>query len=78
VPWWLWLLAILAGIAILLLLILCLWKCGFFKRNRPHAEQATLNKGAGEGTTEHFAYSGVNTGYAPPSVYSAERHGQRL
>uniref|UniRef100_A0A8C4N444 Integrin subunit alpha 6 n=1 Tax=Eptatretus burgeri TaxID=7764 RepID=A0A8C4N444_EPTBU len=32
IPWWIILLAVLAGILMLALLILLLWKCGFFKR----------------------------------------------
>ncbi|XP_072265182.1 integrin alpha-7 isoform X2 [Pyxicephalus adspersus] len=32
VPWWIILIAILAGILLLLLLVSILWKCGFFKR----------------------------------------------
>ncbi|XP_048835211.1 integrin alpha-6-like isoform X1 [Brienomyrus brachyistius] len=34
VPWWVILVAILAGILILSLLVFLLWKCGFFKRSR--------------------------------------------
>ncbi|XP_016289190.1 integrin alpha-6 isoform X3 [Monodelphis domestica] len=34
VPWWIILVAILAGILMLALLIFLLWKCGFFKRSR--------------------------------------------
>ncbi|XP_044525727.1 integrin alpha-6 isoform X3 [Gracilinanus agilis] len=34
VPWWIILVAILAGILMLALLIYLLWKCGFFKRSR--------------------------------------------
>lgn len=34
VPWWIILVAILAGILMLALLVLLLWKCGFFKRSR--------------------------------------------
>ncbi|XP_040197080.1 integrin alpha-7 isoform X3 [Rana temporaria] len=32
VPWWIFLIAILAGLLLLLLLVSILWKCGFFKR----------------------------------------------
>ncbi|XP_068123754.1 integrin alpha-7 isoform X1 [Hyperolius riggenbachi] len=32
VPWWIILIAVLAGILLLLLLVSVLWKCGFFKR----------------------------------------------
>ncbi|XP_042750358.1 integrin alpha-7 isoform X11 [Lagopus leucura] len=35
VPWWVILLAVLAGILVLALLIFILWKCGFFKRSSP-------------------------------------------
>uniref|UniRef100_A0A2K5Q0Y7 Integrin alpha-6 n=1 Tax=Cebus imitator TaxID=2715852 RepID=A0A2K5Q0Y7_CEBIM len=34
VPWWIILVAILAGILMLALLVVILWKCGFFKRSR--------------------------------------------
>uniref|UniRef100_A0A667H483 Integrin alpha-6 n=1 Tax=Lynx canadensis TaxID=61383 RepID=A0A667H483_LYNCA len=34
VPWWIILVAILAGILMLALLVFLLWKCGFFKRSR--------------------------------------------
>ncbi|KAM8933680.1 integrin alpha-6 [Pelodytes ibericus] len=34
VPWWVILVAILAGILMLALLVFSLWKCGFFKRSR--------------------------------------------
>uniref|UniRef100_A0A8C7AR51 Integrin alpha-6 n=1 Tax=Neovison vison TaxID=452646 RepID=A0A8C7AR51_NEOVI len=34
VPWWIILVAILAGILMLALLVFILWKCGFFKRSR--------------------------------------------
>ncbi|XP_049905108.1 integrin alpha-6 isoform X1 [Epinephelus moara] len=34
VPWWIILIAVLAGILILALLVYLLWKCGFFKRTK--------------------------------------------
>ncbi|XP_036422151.1 integrin alpha-6 isoform X1 [Colossoma macropomum] len=34
VPWWIILVAVLAGILMLALLVLILWKCGFFKRSK--------------------------------------------
>uniref|UniRef100_A0A2K6UKR6 Integrin subunit alpha 6 n=1 Tax=Saimiri boliviensis boliviensis TaxID=39432 RepID=A0A2K6UKR6_SAIBB len=34
VPWWIILVAVLAGILMLALLVVILWKCGFFKRSR--------------------------------------------
>ncbi|KAM4794721.1 integrin alpha-7 isoform 2-T3 [Rhinophrynus dorsalis] len=33
IPWWIILIAVLAGILLLLLLVFILWKCGFFKRS---------------------------------------------
>nr|XP_033792864.1 integrin alpha-7 isoform X2 [Geotrypetes seraphini] len=36
IPWWIILIAILAGMLMLALLVLLLWKCGFFKRTRYH------------------------------------------
>uniref|UniRef100_A0A671YT28 Integrin subunit alpha 7 n=1 Tax=Sparus aurata TaxID=8175 RepID=A0A671YT28_SPAAU len=40
IPWWIILIAVLAGILLLTLLVCILWKCGFFKRSeqRPHYE----------------------------------------
>lgn len=35
IPWWLIILAILAGLLVLICLTLLLWKLGFFKRRRP-------------------------------------------
>ncbi|KAG0700605.1 Integrin alpha-PS2 [Chionoecetes opilio] len=43
VPWWVILLAVLAGILILCLIILLLWKCGYFKRNRPEQNAKTAD-----------------------------------
>ncbi|XP_052004791.1 integrin alpha-6 isoform X1 [Xyrauchen texanus] len=34
IPWWIILVAVLAGILMLALLVLLLWKCGFFKRSK--------------------------------------------
>ncbi|KAM4701627.1 integrin alpha-7 isoform 2-T2 [Discoglossus pictus] len=39
VPWWIILIAVLAGILLLALLVLILWKCGFFKRKRYQDEK---------------------------------------
>uniref|UniRef100_G1SD83 Integrin subunit alpha 6 n=1 Tax=Oryctolagus cuniculus TaxID=9986 RepID=G1SD83_RABIT len=44
VPWWIILVAILVGILMLALLVLALWKCGFFKRNKKDHYDATYHK----------------------------------
>ncbi|XP_054030475.1 integrin alpha-6 isoform X2 [Dryobates pubescens] len=44
VPWWIILVAILAGILMLALLVCLLWKCGFFKRNKKDHYDATYHK----------------------------------
>uniref|UniRef100_A0A914C2S2 Integrin alpha-2 domain-containing protein n=1 Tax=Acrobeloides nanus TaxID=290746 RepID=A0A914C2S2_9BILA len=74
IPWWLILLAILIGLIILALIILCCWRLGFFKRNRPPREKAKLEKGDTNG--EYYADSSAR--YAHPQMYSPERHGARL
>ncbi|XP_054574964.1 integrin alpha-7 isoform X2 [Eptesicus fuscus] len=42
VPWWVILLAVLAGLLVLALLVLLLWKMGFFKRARYRYPEATV------------------------------------
>ncbi|XP_076858883.1 integrin alpha-6 isoform X2 [Brachyhypopomus gauderio] len=44
VPWWIILVAVLAGILMLALLVLLLWKCGFFKRAKRHQVDAAYHK----------------------------------
>uniref|UniRef100_A0A5S6L3D8 Methylthioribulose-1-phosphate dehydratase n=1 Tax=Xenopus tropicalis TaxID=8364 RepID=A0A5S6L3D8_XENTR len=39
IPWWIILIAVLAGILLLALLVFILWKCGFFKRKRLQEEK---------------------------------------
>ncbi|XP_066957943.1 integrin alpha-PS2-like isoform X4 [Macrobrachium rosenbergii] len=40
IPWWVIVLATMAGVLILLIIILILWKLGFFKRSRPKCASA--------------------------------------
>uniref|UniRef100_A0A8C8SN44 Integrin subunit alpha 6 n=1 Tax=Pelusios castaneus TaxID=367368 RepID=A0A8C8SN44_9SAUR len=44
VPWWIILVAILAGMLMLALLVFLLWKCGFFKRSKKDHYDATYHK----------------------------------
>ncbi|XP_029461656.1 integrin alpha-6 isoform X2 [Rhinatrema bivittatum] len=44
VPWWIILVAVLAGILMLALLVFLLWKCGFFKRSKKDQYDATYHK----------------------------------
>ncbi|CAJ1079387.1 integrin alpha-6 isoform X2 [Xyrichtys novacula] len=44
VPWWIILVAVLAGILILALLVFLLWKCGFFKRASKDEYDAAYHK----------------------------------
>ncbi|KAG5852633.1 integrin alpha-6 isoform X2 [Anguilla rostrata] len=44
VPWWIILVAILAGILMLALLVFLLWKCGFFKRDKKNKYDASYHK----------------------------------
>uniref|UniRef100_A0A0N5BHX5 Integrin_alpha2 domain-containing protein n=1 Tax=Strongyloides papillosus TaxID=174720 RepID=A0A0N5BHX5_STREA len=73
-PWWLYLLAILIGLLILALCILCLWRCGFFKRNRPQSEKARLVEGVDKGGY----YADNHTRYNQPSMYDSRAHGDRI
>uniref|UniRef100_A0AAR2KFL2 Integrin alpha-2 domain-containing protein n=1 Tax=Pygocentrus nattereri TaxID=42514 RepID=A0AAR2KFL2_PYGNA len=41
IPWWIILIAILAGVLVLALLVCILWKCGFFKRTKRHPQYET-------------------------------------
>ncbi|KAG8124921.1 hypothetical protein E2320_020203, partial [Naja naja] len=44
IPWWIILVAILAGLLMLALLVFLLWKCGFFKRDKKDHFDATYHK----------------------------------
>ncbi|KAF7668769.1 hypothetical protein LDENG_00284060 [Lucifuga dentata] len=44
VPWWIILVAVLAGILMLALLVFLLWKCGFFKRTQKDQYDAAYHK----------------------------------
>ncbi|XP_028605447.2 integrin alpha-6 isoform X2 [Podarcis muralis] len=44
VPWWIILVAILAGLLMLALLVFLLWKCGFFKRDKKDHYDAKYHK----------------------------------
>ncbi|XP_070770321.1 integrin alpha-6 isoform X3 [Enoplosus armatus] len=44
VPWWIIMVAVLAGILILALLVFLLWKCGFFKRRTKDQYDAAYHK----------------------------------
>ncbi|KAI4879529.1 hypothetical protein NFI96_031891 [Prochilodus magdalenae] len=41
IPWWIILIAILAGVLVLALLVCILWKCGFFKRTERRSQYET-------------------------------------
>uniref|UniRef100_A0A8C9TV10 Integrin subunit alpha 7 n=1 Tax=Scleropages formosus TaxID=113540 RepID=A0A8C9TV10_SCLFO len=41
IPWWIILIAVLAGILVLALLVCILWKCGFFRRTERHPHYTT-------------------------------------
>uniref|UniRef100_A0A0N5AE12 Integrin_alpha2 domain-containing protein n=1 Tax=Syphacia muris TaxID=451379 RepID=A0A0N5AE12_9BILA len=55
IPLWLYIAAALGGILILLLLVIILWKCGFFKRHRPN--QPLLHQAELEMRMEDFTES---------------------
>uniref|UniRef100_A0A8D2LVN7 Integrin subunit alpha 6 n=1 Tax=Varanus komodoensis TaxID=61221 RepID=A0A8D2LVN7_VARKO len=44
VPWWIILVAVLAGLLMLALLVFLLWKCGFFKRDKKDHYDAAYHK----------------------------------
>uniref|UniRef100_A0A914LSE6 Integrin alpha-2 domain-containing protein n=2 Tax=Meloidogyne TaxID=189290 RepID=A0A914LSE6_MELIC len=88
-PWWLWLLAILIALLLLALIIFCCYQCGFFKRTRPPPQEKARLRPAerpasgyesdtvdGGHTNGHYADNGAR--YAPPQMYSSERHGARV
>lgn len=74
-PWWLILLAILAGLALLVLLTLLLWRCGFFKRKRPPRGQALLAK---PNEAEFYGYSTYSPANPNYPTHAAVPYGQRL
>ncbi|KRX93323.1 Integrin alpha pat-2 [Trichinella pseudospiralis] len=62
VPTWLIFVAILAGLTSLILLIMLLWKFGFFKRKRPPRGQALLSKPP---EPEYYGYSSYSSAQTP-------------
>uniref|UniRef100_Q61738-2 Isoform Alpha-7X1A of Integrin alpha-7 n=1 Tax=Mus musculus TaxID=10090 RepID=Q61738-2 len=77
VPWWVILLGVLAGLLVLALLVLLLWKCGFFRRNSPSssfptnyhrahlAVQPSAMEAGGPGTVGWDSSSGRSTPRPP-------------
>ncbi|XP_045444009.1 integrin alpha-7 isoform X3 [Pipistrellus kuhlii] len=78
VPWWVILLAVLAGLLVLALLVLLLWKCGFFRRSSQNlsfptnyhrarlAVQPSAVEVGGPGTVGWDSSSGRSTPRPPP------------
>ncbi|XP_042220319.1 integrin alpha-PS2-like isoform X2 [Homarus americanus] len=60
VPWWVIVLATLAGILILLIIILILWKCGYFKRHRPEQQARNGEDAQPLNPTRPNNHNGVN------------------
>ncbi|XP_071532933.1 integrin alpha-8-like isoform X1 [Panulirus ornatus] len=44
VPWWVYLVSVLGGLLVLVIIILIMWKCGFFKRKRVEKPDSMMEK----------------------------------
>ncbi|CAD6185700.1 unnamed protein product [Caenorhabditis auriculariae] len=72
--WWVYLLAILMGLAMVAFIALLLWRCGFFKRKRPPTAHAELR----ENREPDAHYADTKTRYAGQDSYNPQSHGQML